>query len=381
MSRSSSKGGRRGERARNGTEMVPLNQQLESVYKPQFDQHGGSIPLSKLNEMMSDDPHFLQLLRQADNNQDGFLSYPEFVRIMQQKAVKQEHQPTLTRFQKVLKTAVGVVVPEHMMQKDVLDHYTCYPPPLFMISISVIELIIFVVYAFISKEKGLETSWRSGAPLYSPLTYSPYRRYEVWRFLTYMFIHDGISHLISNLIFQLVIGLPLELFHRFWRVGIVYSFGVIAGSLATSVLDNSTYLVGASGGCYALIGAHFATIIMNWKNMTHDWLSGPIKFILSAPVQLAFWSLYAGLDIGVAIYSRYHEGNKISYTAHFAGLLAGILLGIAVLRNIEVLLWENIVWWVSLSAYLLLLLFALLWNAFYPNYPSTDWKPCCPDVN
>lgn len=26
--------------------------------------------------------------------------------------------------------------------------------------------------------------------------------------------------------------------------------------------------------------------------MTHEWMSGPVKFLLSAPVQLAFWTLY-----------------------------------------------------------------------------------------
>ena len=36
----------------------------------------------------------------------------------------------------------------------------------------------------------------------------------------------------------------------------------ILGSLATSVFDSSTALCGASGGVYALIGAHFAKIIM-----------------------------------------------------------------------------------------------------------------------
>ena len=53
------------------------------------------------------------------------------------------------------------------------------------------QLIIFIVYAVLLKEKGIETTFSSGAPLYSPLTYSPYRRYEAWRFLSYMFIHDG----------------------------------------------------------------------------------------------------------------------------------------------------------------------------------------------
>jgi hypothetical protein len=37
---------------------------------------------------------------------------------------------------------------------------------------------------------------------------------------------------------------------------------VFSGSLAHSVTDFNTLLAGASGGCYAILGAHFAIIIM-----------------------------------------------------------------------------------------------------------------------
>lgn len=30
----------------------------------------------------------------------------------------------------------------------------------------------------------------------------------------------------------------------------------------------------------------------NWKEMTHDWMDGVVKFLLSAPVRLLFWSLF-----------------------------------------------------------------------------------------
>jgi len=70
------------------------------------------------------------------------------------------------------------------------------------------------------------------------------------------------THLIVNLIVQLLLGVPLEMVHRGWRVVLIYLSGVLAGSLATSVTDPSVYLAGASGGVYALITAHVATIIM-----------------------------------------------------------------------------------------------------------------------
>lgn len=70
------------------------------------------------------------------------------------------------------------------------------------------------------------------------------------------------THLTVNLIVQLLLGVPLEMVHRGWRVVLIYLSGVLAGSLATSVTDPNVYLAGASGGVYALITAHVATIII-----------------------------------------------------------------------------------------------------------------------
>lgn len=52
--------------------------------------------------------------------------------------------------------------------------------------------------------------------------------------------------------------------HQWWRVAIVYLAGVFAGSMATSINAPNAFLAGASGGVYALVTAHVATIIMNW---------------------------------------------------------------------------------------------------------------------
>ncbi len=72
--------------------------------------------------------------------------------------------------------------------------------------------------------------WRDGwGAQYSPLIYTPARRHEAWRFLSYMFIHLYHWHLVSNIIMQLILGIPLEMVHGSLRVGIVYCIGVIAG--------------------------------------------------------------------------------------------------------------------------------------------------------
>ena len=81
-----------------------------------------------------------------------------------------------------------------------------------------------------------------------------------------MFVHVNHQHLLMNVFLQLFVGLTLEMTHGTKKVTIVYFFGVISGSLATSVFDQTVFLAGASGGCYALIAAHLATLIINWND-------------------------------------------------------------------------------------------------------------------
>ena len=69
-------------------------------------------------------------------------------------------------------------------------------------------------------------------------------------------------HMFFNIVIQLILGIPLEMVHKWWRVGIVYLSGVVAGSLGASISDPFSYLAGASGGVYALISAHLASVVI-----------------------------------------------------------------------------------------------------------------------
>ena len=69
-------------------------------------------------------------------------------------------------------------------------------------------------------------------------------------------------HIFFNVLIQLLLGIPLEMVHKWWRVMAVYLAGVIAGSLASSISDPSAFLAGASGGVYALIAAHLANVTL-----------------------------------------------------------------------------------------------------------------------
>ncbi|XP_048776348.2 rhomboid-related protein 2-like [Ostrea edulis] len=355
-------------------------------FRPMFDKHGRQgVPLRDLREELEEEgltesiaPERLdELLRRADRDGDKRIRLGEFVRMMTGDNIR-EHEKR--KLKGLLGAAIANIVPQSQ-REDFMANYNCKPPPIFMIIISIIEIIIFIVYAEEQKSRGTATTATSGVPLYSPLLYKPTRRYEAWRFVTYMFLHQGYIHLISNLIFQLLLGLPLELVHKFWRVLLIYVLGVIAGSLAHSVTDHAVSLCGASGGCYALIGAHIASIITNWKEMNYKCCDGSIlRFLLSAPVRLTIFLVLSIGDTSVAVYRRFFEEGaaKIGISAHIGGMMAGLLVGIPLLKNVNILPWERKLGWVSLIIYLLFVAFAMFFNGLYKGYPETDWSSCCP---
>ena len=140
-----------------------------------------------------------------------------------------------------------------------------------------------------------------------------------------------------------MLGVPLEMVHRWWRIMLIY---LLAGSLTVAVADPHVYLAGASGGVYALIAAHLANVIFNWAEMEFPGL------------RLISFLLVTGVDTGFAVYYRYTgQESLVSYTAHIAGGVVGLL------RNLTYKTWERALWWCSLLVFLGLYLGAIVWNA------------------
>ncbi|KAL0604730.1 Rhomboid-related protein 2 [Plecturocebus cupreus] len=113
-----------------------------------------------------------------------------------------------------------------------LERANCFPPPVFIISISLAELAVFIYYAVWKPQKQWITL--GTGILESPFIYSPEKREEAWRFISYMLVHAGVQHILGNLCMQLVLGIPLEMVHKGLRVGLVYLAGVIADGVSPS---------------------------------------------------------------------------------------------------------------------------------------------------
>lgn len=108
----------------------------------------------------------------------------------------------------------------------------------------------------------------------------------------------------------------------------------------------------------------------------------------------------ASADVGFAIYGRYAAealapsvlgpgggvgmavgmgdplvgpllvSRPVSYVAHLTGALAGLTIGLLVLKNFEQKLHEQLLWWVSLGVYAACTMFAVLFNVLNGAQPS-----------
>ena len=193
--------------------------------------------------------------------------------------------------------------------------------PLAILGTSVVQLGVFLLCL----QDAPTPSELRRVLLESPLVFRPDQRAQVWRFVLYAFLHAGPWHLALNLLVQLLLGMPLEMVHGSLRCAGLYVGGVLAGSLASSMLDAHVYLVGASGGVYALLAAHLANVLLNYGHMRLPAL------------RLVGVAFIASVDVSLAILDHYYGGHggrlPVSYLAHLAGAMAGLALGLLLLRS------------------------------------------------
>lgn len=103
-----------------------------------------------------------------------------------------------------------------------------WPPPIFLLTISIAQIVLYI-YNSVAEH---------------PLVLHPLKLHEAWRYITYFLVHVDIFSLFVNLFVQLVVGVPLELVHGSFRIFLIYSCGVMCGSLASSIFDPYVRLAG-----------------------------------------------------------------------------------------------------------------------------------------
>ena len=168
------------------------------------------------------------------------------------------------------------------------------------------------------------------------------KRGEIWRYFTHSLVHVSGGHLWINILLLLLSGIPLELVHDGANVSLIFTAGTVVGAFLSYAAD-TTLLVGASGGVYALLFTHIGNTVVNGDLMSPKGLLTAL--ILNLPLVALF--LYDVISIAVG------KGSSTSFTAHLGGIVTGLTFGTCMIRNFNVQAWEDNVKYVCWLVFIL----------------------------
>ncbi|AAF83864.1 membrane protein [Xylella fastidiosa 32] len=151
------------------------------------------------------------------------------------------------------------------------------------------------------------------------------------RLFTALFLHADWAHLLGNLVFLLIFGLPAERILGSWRLLLLFLLGGALANLAAVLTIGSPnhVIIGASGAVSALIGSYLA-LFPGAKLGVVLPLGLFLEFIrVPAPFLIGFWALlqvvfaYTGPTLVM-----------VAWSAHLAGFVSGVVYGSCVRATI-----------------------------------------------
>ncbi len=168
----------------------------------------------------------------------------------------------------------------------------------YFLKLSIVCVVVFIMQVFI---KGFTESFVLNNKALNG---------EVWRFVTAIFLHGSLIHLIYNLFALLFFGVLLERLigsKKFFLV--FFGSGIIANIVSVNFYNSS---LGASGAVYGIIGC-----LAILKPFMMVWAFGLVMPMFAAAI---FWTL--GGIIGLFVPS------DTGHIAHLSGIGIGFLVGL-----------------------------------------------------
>ena len=150
---------------------------------------------------------------------------------------------------------------------------------------------------------------------------------SVLRLFTALFLHADWSHLLGNLVFLLIFGLPAERVLGPWRLLLLFLLGGAAANLAALYAMGSPdrIIIGASGAVSALLGAYLALFpgarlgVVLPLGLFLEFVRAPAFLLIGVWAALQVVFAYIGPSFG-----------RVAWSAHVAGFLFGIVYGLYV---------------------------------------------------
>ena len=131
------------------------------------------------------------------------------------------------------------------------------------------------------------------------------QNHDYYRLLTSGFLHDGLLHILFNMVFLYFMGAMLEPAIGRLNFGVVYFVSLLAGSFGALLFEPQAVTVGASGACFGVLGA---LIVVGHYRGISIWQSGLAMVLI---INIVFDLSVSGISIG----------------GHIAGAVAGAICG------------------------------------------------------
>lgn len=178
---------------------------------------------------------------------------------------------------------------------------------------SICTIVTFVVYANMDKNP---VSWScllytTQAKFYPRLRYN----YQLWRIITSAIFHGNISHFVLNIISMQLYGYFAEWYYGRSRYALALVSGCITSHLLSCLTNTMSVASTASGILYTIIGLKIAFF---FKYRTYQELESrrlPLYALLFLASSINLIVLFVG--------------SNVDYGGHIAGLLTGLMLGVA----------------------------------------------------
>tara|TARA_Y100000996_G_scaffold415486_1_gene410516 strand:+ start:2563 stop:3267 length:705 start_codon:yes stop_codon:yes gene_type:complete len=174
----------------------------------------------------------------------------------------------------------------------------------------VINIFIWLVLEALGSSSNPETLRDFGA-----ITYIDIRTGQYWRYISAIFLHIGIMHLIVNSISLFILGSLLERLLGSSKFIIVYITSGIGGSaLSYSMISPWAVGAGASGAIFGCLGALGVFFLLNKKSLGRGGKENFNAVLIMAIINFGFGFAFAGID------NWAHLGGFISGAIISAGL-------------------------------------------------------------
>jgi membrane associated rhomboid family serine protease len=209
-------------------------------------------------------------------------------------------------------TSVGMRCPECSRERTkVRTVRSVTTAPVVTQALIAINVIVFLAETAAGAPLG-GCSGSCGSVWYHGVLFGPLisQNHEYWRIVTGGFLHDGLFHILVNMLSLYWVGMVLEPAIGHVNFAAVYFASLLAGSFGALLFQPIVPTVGASGAIFGIFGC---LIVVAYHRGIPIWQSG-LGFVLV--INLLFSVTFSGISIG----------------GHLGGLIAGLLCGEAIVQ-------------------------------------------------